>query len=553
MYRLFWGLIAIFLCLLALMYWFSDGNIAGGGQADLYALVPKDAVYIVETEQPIDKWQQFKNGNIWQHLQQNNYLAAVNAQVENIEQSLSGKEEWLKLIFKGKLLTSTHVEFGTYQLLHLLDLQQASRLTEIPGLLRTLLKSSGFDIDSESYRNTTVYRLKDPQKPNEVLHLTFKGRALAASYSAALLKKALDSAENPHFTSAKDFNEVKSQTNSNGLANCYINHSVLFNLIGCYANLSTTPLAALEDVLSVSALQLDVQNDHVSMQGQSLLNDSSASYLKALLQTGKGEMRAFNALPSNTSFFAAIGFDEFEQFRQALEQVQGKPKEPKPAENIGDLIAERVAEQVKKELPNWIDQEIALALAPRPDKPAEQAYIAVVPTGNKREHVAQMLAKTLYTLEQLNPFSIFRNESKREYQGYRIIRLPVEGMLQTVAGDFFKDMQQPYLVLMDEFLVFCDDETLLRNIIDQYAAQQTLASDKAFLAFFEHFNSHTSVFAYINMPAFYPVLMQKMKPEKQKIFAQNKDDLLRFPHWGLQMLPEGKLYQTQIHADFDDK
>lgn len=549
MARLFFPIILIACAILGLRYCFNNSPAAQA--IDLYALIPKDAVYIIETDKPFEQWQQFKNGKIWQFLQQNDYLASINTQVNELNETLSGKERALNYLLKGKMLTSAHVKGNNYDYLYVLDIAQAAHLADLPPLLTSVLKGIGYAVTKEEYNAQNIYHLLDPET-NETLLLTFKGTALLASYDLTLLKKALDTAIKPYFTTDSLLTNIRNRLPNQGMANVYINHTELLEFASCYANTKQTPLTAIGDMLSLSGMNLAIEDNFIELQGNSIINTQSQSYLKALLTVDKSDIRTAEILPPNTSFFTAICFDDFKKLQAALEQSQGKQPEPEAPENVGDLIAQELSKALKKELPNWIEHEISLALVPNPADSAQQAYIAVIPLSSKRDMVADKLSKTLYTLDQLNPLQFLKNESKLEYHNYRIVRLPVAGLLRSVGGDLFKDMGKPYLTLIGDYLIFCDDETVLKHLIDNYDNSTTLAADPAYSQFFQQFKAQSSVFTYIQTKAFYPILLSKLKEDKRQSLIKNQKYALRFPHWGFQMLPNNEVYQTHLFADFEE-
>lgn len=549
MYRLFFFLILVAIAVLGIRYCMDNSAVAQ--DTDLYTLIPNDATYIIETEEPIARWRHFKDGKIWQVLQGNEYLADIAAQLDELDANLSQQEKALSYVLKGDMLVSAHVADNTYHYLYAIDIAQAAHLANIPPLLSTFLESAGYNVTRETYREQTIYHLLDPET-NTTLFVTFKGNALIASYHLPLLKRAADTTLRPHFNTDTLLTALR-QTAQKGMANVYINHAQLLELANCYAPTRQTPLAAVDDMLAMSGLDLAIENDFIELKGKSLINPMSQSYLKALLTVQKSDIRAHAILPANTSFFTSVCFDDFKKFRAALEQLQGKQPQPEAPDNVGDFIAQELSKALNKELPNWINHEIALGLVPKPADSTQQAYIAVLPLGDKRDMVAEKLAKTLYIIDQLNPLQFLKNEGKRTYRDYRIIQLPVQGLLRSAGGDLFKDMGKPYMSLINDFLVFCDDETTLRYIIDQYEEGNTLIASPEYVQFFARFRPQASVFGYIQSRDFYPVLLSKLQPAKRESLIKNKDYWLLFPHWGFQMLPDGTQYQTHLLTDFDAK
>lgn len=550
--RLFFWLLIILLIILGIRYLVPTS--LNTAQIDLYGLVPKDAVYIIETDKPIEQWEHFKGGAIWNFLKKNDYLASINQQVEALNETLSGKEGTLKYILHGKMLTSAHITApNTYDFLYLLNLDKVGPLTDIPILMRSLFKGAGYQVSPEKYGQQIIYNLYD-KTSNSNLYIAFKDNALIASYRASLVHKALDTAAQPYYSTDSLFVSLKNRVHPEGLSNVYINHLQMFDLANCYGSTQNTPLTAIEDMLSMSAMNLNVEDQYIQLQGQSAVNTKTSSYLKALLTIDKAPLNAPAVLPDNTSFFSSITFDDFPTLQKALRDLKVMPPPTEPDGNtIGEALLNKLQAEIENEIPNWIDREITLALVPKPNSSGnDQAYVAVLPLGDKRDAIAEKLSKIIYTIDQLNPFSIFKNEKKHEYMDYRIIRLPVEGLLRRTAGDFFKDMGKANLCLIDNFLVFCDDESVIKSIIEAFENGQTLAGNSNFQNFFARFNRQSNIFTYLQTQTFYPVLLDKLNESKKQQLIKNKDYFLQFPQVAFQMLPDDdNLYRTSFYAEFN--
>ena len=119
-------------------------------------------------------------------------------------------------------------------------------------------------------------------------------------------------------------------------------------------------------------------------------------------------------------------------------------------------------------------------MVPRDANDSKQTYVAVIPTGKNKEMVAEKLENILQTLDQLNPLSIFQNDEKKMYNGYRIIKLPGAKLLRKFGGGLLKDIEKPYMVLIDQYLVLCDSEDLLKQIIDEHESGNSLPETEGY-------------------------------------------------------------------------
>lgn len=514
---------------------------------DLYTLIPANAIYVTEIEQPIEKWRQFSDGKIWQHLKGNPYLASVNESVENLRGTLYGKETLLRNVLSDNLLISAHItqSGNDYDYLYLINLNSIGRLKAALPTVIKVFETGGYKVGKEQYQDLTIYKLTD--ELGETLSFCLKNNALLASYHLPLLKKAIDTAPEKSIATNPDFTYIKQLTDNRGLSNFYLQYRSVDELVGCYAATIAPPLKEAIDMLQFSGLNVKVSDDAMEFRGKSLLNPKSESYLKAITKVGKAQISAHNILPSNTSFYISFCFDDFNDFKEALGDAASDDDDKK------GIIGEFIEKELTKELPEWIDQEIALAMVPRDANDSKQTYVAVIPTGKNKEMVAEKLENILQTLDQLNPLSIFQNDEKKMYNGYRIIKLPGAKLLRKFGGGLLKDIEKPYMVLIDQYLVLCDSEDLLKQIIDEHESGNSLPETEGYKAFFNSFERQSNVYVYLQSKEIYPFLSAKLKGSKKKSLEENKDYFLSFPHVGLQMLPEGNFYQTYLHASYAEE
>lgn len=561
----------VVLFLLVALYFMLIEDTTTYAKTDIYTIVPKDAAYIVEIQNPIQKWTDFKDSNVWQFIKANDYMASLNKQITDLQTSIAGKEDILRYFIKGNLVISSHVQDNSYDYLYLLDLQNLpGKLQQIPLLLTTLFSASGFKTAEENYNKLIIYKLLSPAT-NETLHLTFNNNILVASYNISVLKNAIDGFNKPYFTNNKDFNKLFTEVNAdnNDLAHLYINYSKMSNFVKCYTQNNSAPIDAVSKMLTFSGLNFEIEEEGLKLEGTSILDTLHQSYLHALVKVGRGKMKAQNALPHNTSFYMAMNFDNFLDFKHLLEKMQAtginQIQEINPDENPStDTLTienddaqekgfqKKINKIIENELDKWIANELTIAMVPVSEGNASQAMVAVIPTGDKADEVAEKLGNITGTLSQFNPLNWFRNaEERNKYKGYKIIPLPIGKLLKKYAGNIFEDINKPSIALLDEFLVFSDDVEILKKIIDDFEDSNTLADNQDFQTFFSNFNPQSNAYAYFQTKEIYPFLIEKSKTDKKQSLQKNKLYLLGFPHVGAQLSAiNNDTYKTYLYAFF---
>jgi len=519
-----------------------DSNLLSSSPAtNLYTLIPKDAACIVEIEDPIDKWENFSEGNIWQHLSKNPYLKEVTTGVESFKATLSGKEGVLKFLLHDKMLASAHVTgLNKYDYLYTVNIKSIDLLTKIPQLLPQAFKAAGYSVNTNTYGSSTIYQLTNPEDKS-ILYVSTENDAVVASFNKKLLQKALGMATSPYFTKNQSFNTVQQQIDGRGLSNAFVHYDFIDKLVACYANPTPNAVQALRNVFSFSGLNVNIKNNYIELDGRSLVDEQVPKHIKPLLNVQAAPVKAHRVLPNNTAFFTSLCFDEFDKLRAGIMQLKQQGKKAKGLQGM-------VQAELEKELPKWIENEITLAMIPKANNSSGQSYVVVIPTGKQQGAVAKKLQRLTGTIESVLPINLFAKD--KSYKGYRLIRIPVEGLLKKLAGDFLADVQKPFMILMDEFLVFSDDEAIIKSMIDQYKGGKTLINNSDYKRFYSNFKDNTNVFTYVQMQHFYPYLLQQTASAKKQTIRDNKNYFLSFPHTGFQLSPNNKQYETYIYSAF---
>ena len=72
-------------------------------------LIPDDAVFIIDTERPIDTWSEISNSGIWKHLQKNNYFNEVTESLNDLDKTFKEQKQIVDFIGERDILISVHV------------------------------------------------------------------------------------------------------------------------------------------------------------------------------------------------------------------------------------------------------------------------------------------------------------------------------------------------------------------------------------------------------------------------------------------------------------
>src|SRR5688572_16710775 len=112
--------------------WYREEN----ASLNALTLVPEHAVYVIETDSPIDSWKTISGSLQWKHLQKNQYFASLTSSINALDSMVHDNELLFELLGSRSVMVSTHmVNASDYDFLFVVDLQEASLVSVLQQYL----------------------------------------------------------------------------------------------------------------------------------------------------------------------------------------------------------------------------------------------------------------------------------------------------------------------------------------------------------------------------------------------------------------------------------
>ena len=106
--------LVIYLCYLAYIFILSPKT----NLQSIY-LIPKDAVFIIESDKPVESWAKVSESEVWQHLQQNNYFANLTENIQKVDTVFNDNHRLFEFFDDRSLFISIHMiskrDYGIWQ------------------------------------------------------------------------------------------------------------------------------------------------------------------------------------------------------------------------------------------------------------------------------------------------------------------------------------------------------------------------------------------------------------------------------------------------------
>ncbi|TDQ27610.1 DUF3352 domain-containing protein [Tenacibaculum caenipelagi] len=543
--KVFWAIIALIIGFV--IYQVYIFTLSENDNIKSIYLVPDDAVFIVDTERPIDTWDEISSSEIWTHLQTNQQINKLSEGLNNLDETFKAKKEIIDFIGERNLVISVHV-FSTkrYGLLYIADLQKLSKLIFLKRAISKLAEDD-YKVTKRVYKEHEIIELYN-KETRETLHLSFIKNQFVASYTHLLVEKSIDQYLNPVIGRDINFLEIKKKTDTDGFFNIYLQHKYLKDFLSCFTNSSNLDLLNKE-AFFYTGLDISIKEGViVQATGYTNVDSNSQTYLKVLQKSGVGKRSVAKIAPKNTSLYLSFTFDDFKTFNHNLETLQQEnPADFKIYSDQLAMVEDKLNINISEHIYSWIGSEIAL-IHFNTELSKNKKDIAAIIKADDIEDAKENLQFVLSKIKENTPLKY----KQINYRGYPINFFDLKGFFKMLAGNMFSKMEKPYFTIIDDFVVFSTSPNTIKEIINNHLIGYTLESSENFDDFNDLFEKKSSVFAYINTPNSYKDLLSLVDNKTRHQLQKNKPYIACFSQIGMQLVASDELFESNISFAFED-
>ncbi len=539
----FLALFALYLCYLAYIFLLSPKT----NLQSIY-LIPKDAVFIVESEQPVESWKKVSESDAWHHLVKNDYFADLTENIQKVDTVFNNNHKLFEFFDGRSLFISVHmISPKDYGIFYVLDLKRIAKLQLLKTYLNTLLNED-YVMSKRMYHSHEIFEVHD-RESKETMYLAFIKNQLVASYTHTLVEASIDQYQEPVLGRNLNFIEVNQKVGHEDLFRMYVQYHYFDDYIKRFTDTPSDWVRRVSENFLFSGFYFDLdKNSTLTANGFTNISGTNEYYLEALQKSGTAERTIPTIVPKRTALYISYGFDSFSEFYKNFEKVQqNDPQQFESYQNGIEKVEKFLKIDVKENFVSWIDDEIAvLQVQSRISKGKND--MALVLKANDAEKARTNLDFVLEQIRRKTPVKF----KAVDYKGYKINFLSIKGFFKMLLGGRFDEFDKPYFTQIDEFVIFSDNPNTLKSIIDDALEGETLATSKEFRDFDDQFESESSVFVYSNVPLFFDNMYALADADTKKKMHKNKDFIICFPQFGLQLTPEDDLFESRLVINYKD-
>ena len=544
--------IALFALLAFIVYKVASWFVFEPDRIDAFHLVPHDAMFIIETREPISNLEILSQSELWDHLQSNEQIALMSEKLNSLDSLFQSERNLFNKIGDRDLIISAHkISFDDYGFLYLADLRQYSKIDLIKNNISQLVNEN-YSVSKREFKGHVIQEILDTNT-NEVLRITFIENQLVASYTPRLVERSITTSKNPKLSTDLNFIKVKNEIQDDGLFRFYLNHNQLSNYYGLFVNESSDIIDILESNFYYSGFQIEEESDRwLKATGYISGNSTAQAFIKALDNSGTGSLDATTILPNDTALYISFGFDDFQSLHQDFISILKKQenKTVEEYENGKKKIEEFLDIDLDRDMYSWWDDEFAFATLDNSNnsnyKSNQESIIAAIKY--KDEDVMQ--ERLRFVQEQIRKKSpvLFKTVN---YKQHAINFLDIKGFFKWVLGGMFERIEKPYYTVIDDYIVFSNSPVTLKKMIDDYEGKNTLIYSDYYMDFIDEFSTQSNVFFYIDTNKLAHVGSEYLNKETQLLLNKQHDFYSQFTQLGFELKANEDLFKTRAVMRYD--
>ncbi|MBC5993202.1 hypothetical protein [Pontibacter cellulosilyticus] len=497
-------------------------------KVDLWAMVPENAAFVVETNNHLALVEHLRETNL---LESFSALAAYQRFEENmayLDSVSPGTQRRERFLDKKNILTSIHVVGKTdVEFVHYIPVNSVGEHRFLRTLTENISKSEFFEQDSRQYQGTLLNDITNTRLGTSFTYFTYHNNIIL-SRSPVLVEEIVRriTRGNPTSVAAK-FKSTNYLNQPEVYANVFINYRELPNVLGLFLKEDLMPQVRYLSSLSESAmLELKLEQDKIFLNGFSEPETLKNSFHSNIAPVKPQPMGVKNYLPNRTAVLLHFGLDKVVKLK----------RQPAQKEAAGSAYGATI-----DSLAQVFNNEVALAYMESNTINASPEKVVFAHVGNAAR--AQSLIK------QLNQKVLSPRKKKpytEKYGGYTIEMIEVPELPAKLFGSLFTGFEQSYVVEVDDYIIFSDEVAALRDMLDDISAENVWGKSVAQKGFIEETLQEANFSLYLNTVNAWYVLSRYMTDNSREDLLQNATLIKRFNQVSFQFANTGKQYYTSF-------
>jgi outer membrane protein assembly factor BamB len=505
--------------------------------------VPGNAAIILQTRNASALWNKLGKTNIiWEEIRTTPYFNQLHERLVLLDSLMRKNSDVSEIISTNPLIVSFHKSGAeNFDFLYLLNLPPVKN----SSFVNDFISSSGGNVEGQSrrYEQEEIFSARF-DGINTAFQYTLVQGIFIGSFSGMLIEDAIRQLHNgTPILREKTFAKVYETVGEKVDGNIFINYNafaeVLFAITGDNGKQSLQPLSQFA---GWSAIDLNLRPNILMLNGFTYNSDSLDYYLSQFKRQKPQQLEVLRLIPSNTSVLAVLGFSNYATFHKDYLSYQDRIKRKNNGNDIIKEYSARYEINIQKNLIDHIGSEMAVGVAELSQQQFEGKCFSLIKTNSIQDAIAgiDVLAAAINQKSNQKKF-------EEKYHDYTISQILLDAkFFDAVFGSLFSAINKPYYTAIGRYIVFANSIEQLKELVDRFGAERTLAKDANFKQFADNLSDESNVFVYSNIARSPELYTRYLNQTFSETVVQHTELLRKFEAVAFQFVAGNDMFFTNF-------
>ncbi|MHC2992838.1 hypothetical protein OB13_15080 [Pontibacter sp. HJ8] len=494
-------------------------------KVDLWALVPENAAFVVETNnhsalldhlEQTELWESFSVLPIAQRFQENMMM---------LDSVAPGSQRLERFLDKKNILTSIHVVGKSdVEFVYYVPVTSVGEHRFLRTLTENIVKSENFREEARDYQGFLLTDITNTQLGSSFTYFSYHNNLILSASPVLVEEIVRRISRSKPVSIAAEFKKVNYLDQADVYANVFVNYRVLPELLGLFLQEDIMPqVRYLSSFCRNAMLELKLDRNKIFLNGFSNPETLPGSFQAQLKPSAPRPLEVKQYLPTRTAMLLHFGVGEVARLRDN-HNTKGLPYS-----STVDTLARSFS------------QEVALAYLESYNMNTSPEKIVFARMGDAARTNKLVAALS----EQVNQAGDQKAYTEK-YGNHTLQLLDVEELPARLFGNLFAGFEQSYVVQIDNYLLFSPEIATLRALIDDIASGEVWGRSVAQKEFLEETLQEANFSLYLNTVNAWYVLNRYLQEENREDLLQSSSLIRRFNQVSLQFAKTENQYYTSF-------
>ncbi|MCB9252273.1 MAG: hypothetical protein H6605_07375 [Flavobacteriales bacterium] len=430
-------------------------------------LIPANSLIILESNEPLLKWNTFRRSEIWKKLKTHRDFLKIDQQIEFLDSISYANNELNRVLRNAGLTIAISHDRNGYVPVFLVHPKKNIEQDDVFKLTQKLFTNAGYQVEENNFDEYKVQTMTGKENKKTFFISCISGNVLL-SFDQSGIESVINEVKHPGLQNSERFLEVYSEVYSDGILNVFINNKKLIE----NTDFLEDDFAALKDLfLSIEYTGFNIQygNEVFELTGLANLRDTTNAYSKAYLLQNATESNFRDLVPDDCISMADFCFESGTRLYKNLLRIhQLNDKTWEDFQKKKKIIEKKHGLDLEIDFYSWLGNEALILRSGSLSGETSYEYIILKMVSAKSLLQKLEAAKTKDTSRDVT--------GKLSYKRNDIGKVNVQDLLGFTLGKAFGNLNTPYYILLNGHLVFGNSVEALISYIDKAESGKMLGN-----------------------------------------------------------------------------